>query len=281
MTPILIGLVLTAALLHAVWNAMMKSGGTPEYSIAAFQLVGGLVCLTMIPFVPLPDRASWPMIFASVLIHNAYYFTLAQAYRTGDLSQVYPIFRGLAPMLVAIGAALTAGEWLSPGIWIGIALVSMGVSSLALFGRTFGRMSRKSLYWGLATAVLIAMYTVVDGLGVRAAGNSLSYILWLFVFEGVPIVCVLLITNKSGWLRYMKENVAGVIGGGIAASTAYGLVIFAMSFGAMAVVSSLRETSVIFAAIIGSVFLREPFGAARVRAAVLVAGGIILMKLLG
>jgi drug/metabolite transporter (DMT)-like permease len=281
MTAILIGLVLTAALLHAVWNAMMKSGGTPEYSIAAFQLVGGLVCLAITPFVPLPDRASWPMIFTSVVIHNAYYFTLAQAYRTGDLSQVYPIFRGLAPMLVAVGAALTAGEWLSPGIWIGIALVSMGVSSLALFGRTFGRMSRQSLYWGLATSVLIAMYTVVDGLGVRAAGNSLSYILWLFVFEGVPIVCALLITNKSGWLRYMKENVGGVIGGGIAASTAYGLVIFAMSIGAMAVVSSLRETSVIFAAVIGSVFLREPFGAARVRAAVLVAGGIILMKLLG
>jgi len=280
MTPVLIGLVLTAALLHAVWNAMMKSGGTPEYSIAAFQLVGALVCLAMTPFVPLPDRASWPMIFASVVIHNAYYFTLAQAYKTGDLSQVYPIFRGLAPILVALGATWAAGEKLSPGIWIGITLVSMGVSSLALFGRTFGRISRPSLLWGLATALLIAMYTVVDGLGVRAAGNSLSYIFWLFVFEGVPIICVLLTFSRSGWLRYMKTNIKGVIGGGIAASTAYGLVIFAMSLGAMAVVSSLRETSVIFAAIIGSVFLREPFGTARVRAAVLVAAGILLMKIL-
>lgn len=260
---------------------MMKSGGTPEYSIAAFQLVGALVCLVLIPFVPLPDRASWPMILASVLIHNAYYFTLAQAYRTGDLSQVYPLFRGLAPIMVALGAALAAGEWLSPGIWIGIALVSMGVSSLALFGRTFGRMSRQSLFWGLTTSVLIALYTVVDGLGVRAAGNSLSYIFWLFLFEGVPIICVLLVYNSSGWLKYMKDNAAGVIAGGIAASTAYGLVIFAMSLGAMAVVSSLRETSVIFAAVIGSIFLREPFGAARIRAAVLVAAGIVLMKLLG
>ena len=120
MTPLVITLVLAAALLHAVWNAMMKSGGAPEYSIAAFQLVGGVICLALTPMVPLPDPASWPMIIASVIIHNAYYFTLAQAYRTGDLSQVYPIFRGLAPILVAVGAALAAGEWLSPGIWIGI-----------------------------------------------------------------------------------------------------------------------------------------------------------------
>ncbi len=281
MTPVVITLVFTAALLHAVWNAMMKSGGSPEFSVAAFQLVGGLICLALVSLVPPPDRASWPLILASVVIHNAYYLTLAQAYRAGDLSQVYPLFRGLAPVMVAVGAALAAGEWLSPGIWIGVVLVSMGVSSLALFGGTFGRMSRQSVFWGLTTSILIALYTVVDGLGVRTAGNSLSYILWLNVFEGIPIICVLLLFRKSAWFSYIKGNAAGVIAGGIAASTAYGLVMFAMSLGAMAVVSSLRETSVIFAAIIGSVFLREPFGAARIRAAILVAAGIILMKLLG
>lgn len=280
MTPIVMGLVLAAAMLHAVWNAMMKSGGSPEYSIAAFQLVGGLICLMLIPLVPLPDRASWPMILASVVIHNAYYLTLARAYRAGDLSQVYPLFRGLAPVLVALGAALVAGEWLSPGSWIGVVLVSLGVSSLALFGRTFGRMSRRAAFWGLTTSILIAVYTVVDGLGVRAAGNSLSYILWLFAFEGIPIVCVLLIFRRPAWLSYMRKNAVGVIFGGIAASTAYGLVIFAMSLGAMAVVSSLRETSVIFAALIGSIFLGEPFGSARIRAAALVATGITVMKLL-
>ena len=259
---------------------MMKSGGVPEFSIAAFQLVGGLICLAIMPFVPLPDRESWPMILASVIIHNVYYLTLAQAYRAGDLSQVYPLFRGLAPVMVAGAAALVAGERLSPGIWIGVVLVSLGVSSLALFGRTFGRMSTPSLLWGLATSMLIAMYTVVDGLGVRAAGNSLSYIVWLFVFEGVPIVCLLLVLRRTAWVSYIKANATGVIAGGIAASTAYALVIFAMSLGAMAVVSSLRETSVIFAAVIGSLFLKEPFGTARIRAAILVAAGIIVMKIL-
>ncbi len=281
MTSLLVGLVLTAALLHAVWNAMAKSGGHPEYSIASYQLVGSVICIGLSTLVPIPARESWPLIFLSVIIHNLYYFSLAQAYRVGDLSQVYPLFRGLAPVLVAFGAVIFAGEWLSPGTLAGIVIISGGVISLAFRNATLGGMPRKALFWGLTTSLLIACYTVVDGLGVRIAGNPISYILWLFIFEIVPIGLVLLFTRRQAWLTYMRENPLMVIGGGVASSTAYGLVIFAMSLGAMAVVSSLRETSVIFAAIIGSVFLREPFGSARIRAATLVAGGIILMRMIG
>ena len=281
MTSLLVGLVLTAALLHAVWNAMAKSGGHPEYSIASYQLVGSVICIGLSTLVPIPARESWPLIFLSVIIHNLYYFSLAQAYRVGDLSQVYPLFRGLAPVLVAFGAVIFAGEWLSPGTLAGIVIISGGVISLAFRNATLGAMPRKALFWGLTTSLLIACYTVVDGLGVRIAGNPISYILWLFIFEIVPIGLVLLFTRRQAWLTYMRENPLMVIGGGVASSTAYGLVIFAMSLGAMAVVSSLRETSVIFAAIIGSVFLREPFGSARIRAATLVAGGIILMRMIG
>ena len=281
MTSLLVGLVLTAALLHAVWNAMAKSGGHPEYSIASYQLVGSVICIGLSTLMPIPARESWPLIFLSVIIHNRYYFLLTQAYRVGDLSQVYPLFRGLAPVLVAFGAVIFAGEWLSPGTLAGIVIISGGVISLAFRNATLGAMPRKALFWGLTTSLLIACYTVVDGLGVRIAGNPISYILWLFIFEIVPIGLVLLFTRRQAWLTYMRENPLMVIGGGVASSTAYGLVIFAMSLGAMAVVSSLRETSVIFAAIIGSVFLREPFGSARIRAATLVAGGIILMRMIG
>lgn len=281
MTSLLVGLVLTAALLHAVWNAMAKSGGHPEYSIASYQLVGSIICISLSTLVPIPARESWPLIFLSVIIHNLYYFSLAQAYRVGDLSQVYPLFRGLAPVLVAFGAVIFAGEWLSLGTLAGIVIISGGVISLAFRNATLGAMPRKALFWGLTTSLLIACYTVVDGLGVRIAGNPISYILWLFIFEVVPIGIVLLLTRRQAWLRYMRKNPLMVIGGGVASSTAYGLVIFAMSLGTMAVVSSLRETSVIFAAIIGSVFLREPFGSARIRAATLVAGGIILMRVIG
>ncbi|MCP4188548.1 MAG: EamA family transporter, partial [Gammaproteobacteria bacterium] len=186
MTPLVIGLVLLAALLHASWNAMAKSGGTPEYSIASYQLVGAVVCLPLVFFVPAPLPESWPMIIASVIWHNLYYFTLAMSYRTGDLSQMYPLFRGLAPVLVALGAALFAEEWLSPGSLAGIGLISFGLTSLTLFGGKLGRISPLALCWGLATSVLIAVYSVTDGLGVRAAGNSYSYIFWLFLLEPVP-----------------------------------------------------------------------------------------------
>lgn len=281
MTTLLIGLVLAAALLHAVWNAMAKSGNQPEFSIAAYQLVGSVICMGLATLVPIPARESWPMILASVIIHNFYYFSLARAYRSGDLSQVYPLFRGLAPVLVAAGAVILADEWLSVGTLAGIVIISAGVISLAFRNATLGTMPPKALFWGLTTSLLIACYTVVDGMGVRAAGNSLSYILWLFIFEVVPIGLILLFTQRQEWINYLRENTAMVITGGIASSAAYGLVIFAMSLGAMAVVSSLRETSVIFAAIIGAMFLREPFGPARIRAASLVAGGIILMRVIG
>ncbi|MCP4485958.1 MAG: EamA family transporter [Gammaproteobacteria bacterium] len=278
MTPVLIGLVLLAALLHASWNAMAKSGGTPEYSIASYQLVGAVVCLPLVLLVPAPLPESWPMIFISVVVHNLYYFTLAMSYRTGDLSQMYPLFRGLAPVLVALGAALFAKEWLSTGSMLGIGLISFGLTSLTIFGGKLGRITPLALRWGLATSVLIAIYTVTDGLGVRAAGNSYSYIFWLFIFEPIPICIILMVYKRGAWFRYISSKPGKVIAGGLASSVAYALVIFAMGLGSMAMVSSLRETSVIFAALIGTLMFREPFGRQRIIAAVLVATGIVLIR---
>ena len=280
MSPTIIGLVLFAALLHASWNAMAKSGGSPEHSIASYQLVGALICFPFVLYLPLPDRESWPMIFASVVIHNFYYFTLARAFRFGDLSQVYPLFRGLAPVLVAIGAMLFAEEMLATGPLIGIGLISIGLISLTLLGGQFGKIPRQALIWGLATSVLIAAYTVVDGLGVRSAGNSYSYIAWLFMLEAIPIGLYLLFFDRSTWFAYIRAKPGKIIMGGLAANAAYGLVIFAMTLGAMAMVSSLRETSVIFAALIGTLVFKEPFGRQRIFAAILVSAGIILIKVL-
>ncbi len=281
MTAGLVAIVLAAALLHALWNAMAKGGGAPELSIGSYQLVGCLVCLCIAPFVPAPAPESWPYIAASVVIHTGYYLTLSASYRAGDLSQVYPLFRGLAPVLVAISAALFAGEWLSTGTSIGILVISAGIISLAFMGNRFGKMPRAALAYGIATSVLISGYTVTDGLGVRAAGSQVSYIVWLFIFEVVPIGVYLLATQPRAWFQQIKDKAINNVGGGVASSLAYGLVIYAMSFGPMAVVSSLRETSVIFAAFIGVIWLREPFGKPRIIAATLVALGIGLMRYLG
>jgi len=275
----LIVLVLLAAVMHASWNALVKSGGTPEFSIAAYR-GAGMFCVVALPFVPLPDASSWWFILASVVVHNLYYFTLAKAYRSGDLSQVYPLFRGLAPVLVAVGAWVFVGESLSPGSAIGIAVISMGLMSLALFGRSNGQITAVALGWGAITSVFIAMYTVIDGYGVRQSGNVLSYILWLFTFEALPIVLWLLLKQRDEWFAYLRESAGSIAVGGVISGAAYGLVIYAMSLGAIAVVSSLRETSVIFAALIGALFLKEPFGRQRVLAASLVAVGIILLKVM-
>jgi drug/metabolite transporter (DMT)-like permease len=278
LSAFIIVLVLMAALLHASWNALVKSGGAPEFTIASFQLFGGIISLCLVWFVPIPDSASWPFIFASVVVHNLYYMTMAQAYRAGDLSQVYPLFRGLAPVLVAIAALIFANERLDTGTIAGIVLISAGLMSITLLGQHFGKIPKKALHWGLITSVLIASYTVVDGIGVRVTANPLSYIVWLFVFEFIPIVTWLLLTQRQAWFNYIRHSKVKILFGGLASNGAYALVIYAMSLGAMAIVSSLRETSVIFAALIGTLLLGEPFGRQRVIAALLVALGIIIMR---
>jgi len=280
-SPFIATLVLLAALLHAGWNAMAKSGGAPEYSIASYRLVSALCCLPLLFLFPLPLAASWPMLLASVVIHTAYYLTLSKSYRSGDLSQVYPLFRGLAPVLVVIGAALFASEYLPPGAMLGIGLISLGLISITFAGGAVGKIPPLALRWGLATSVLIAAYTVADGIGVRAAGNPFSYILWLFVLEPVPIGLWLLARDRRGWAGYLRAKPAKIGAGAFAAAAAYGMVIYAMGVAPLALVSSLRETSVIFAALIGSFLFREPFGRQRIIAAVLVCCGVVLMKVLG
>ena len=281
MTPFIAGLVLLAALLHASWNAMAKSGGEPQYSIASYRLISAICCLPLLFLFPIPLVESWPMIFASVVIHTAYYVTLSKSYKAGDLSQMYPLFRGLAPVLVVLGAALLAGELLSLGSMIGIGLVSLGLMSLTFAGGKLGKMSPIAMRWGLATSVLIAAYTVADGMGVRVAGNPFSYIIWLFLLEPIPIGIWLLARDRAGWIGYMQSKPVNVSAGAIAAATAYGLVIYAMGVAPMGLVSSLRETSVIFAALIGTLLFHEPFGRQRIIAAILVCIGVVLIKLLG
>ncbi|MCY4314265.1 MAG: EamA family transporter [Gammaproteobacteria bacterium] len=281
MSTNLVLLVLFAAALHAGWNALAKSGGNPLYSIAAYRLVAGLISLGLLWTVPLPTAEAWVFLIASMLIHNVYYFTLGRAYLSGDLSLVYPLFRGLAPVLVAAGAAIFFGEVLSLQALLGVFLVSAGLISLAFFGISHPYRLAPTLGWSLATCILIAMYTVTDGVGVRQVENSLSYILWLFTLEAVPIVIWLTWFQRQNWVAFLAQNPAQVLAGGLASSAAYGIVIHAMGLGAMALVSSLRETSVIFAALIGALLLKEPFGRQRIFAASVVALGVMVIRYLG
>jgi len=258
---------------------MAKKSSEPLFGIGSFRLVCAAGAVCCIPFVELPAPESWWALVFSTLVHSVYYFTAAASLKTADLSQVYPLYRGISPLLVAALSAWFANEWLNGTQWLAILIITTGLLSIAWHPDIRGRLSRQALYWGLATSVLIATYTVVDGMGVRVAGNPLSYIFWLFALEALPIGTYLFLLKRREFSTYLVENYKTSIAGGVASAVAYGLVIYAMSLGAIALVSSLRESSVIFAAIIGSLFLGEPFGRRRILASCLVVIGVIVIRL--
>jgi drug/metabolite transporter (DMT)-like permease len=278
MDPIVLSLVLAAALLHASWNALVKAGGDPFVRLAVVNAVGGLCAVPMLFLVGPPAPDSWPYLLGSVVVHHAYYLALGYGYRFGDLSHVYPVARGVAPPLVAFAAWLFAGESLGLLGLLAILIVSGGIVSLAFTDD--GRLAAiKPLALGLATGITIAGYTLFDGLGGRAAGDVLGYIAWLFVIDAVPFGVLVAYRYRHRLGPALAACWRPAALGGVLSMIAYALVIWAMSLSPMAAVSALRETSVIVAALIGTRLLHEPFGARRVVAATLVAVGVVLLQI--
>ncbi len=269
-------LVLLAALLHAAWNALIKAGRDQLWTTGMISATGSLAALAAIPFLPVPAPAAWVFIVLSTVIHTGYYLFLVQAYRAGDLGLVYPVARGTAPLLVAGLSALAAGEILGPTAMAGLVLVSAGIISLAFARGAIGS-HPGAIPYALATGLMIAGYMVTDGLGVRRAGTELGYIAWLFLMTGLPITAITLARRRHEAARSLRRYWRSGLAGGLLQLAAYGLAIWAMSRAPMAAVSALRETSVIFAAVIGTLWLAEPFGRRRMFAAALVAAGGVLL----
>jgi len=273
-------LVLFSAVLHASWNALVKAGGDRLVMTTLVMLAPVPICLVALFFLPTLQAGAWPYLIASALIHYAYYALLIGAYKHGDLSQVYPIARGTAPALVAVAAWGLVGETLSLREIFGVLIVSAGIMSLAWRRNGTRQTSEsKAIALALTNGVVISTYLIVDGIGVREAGSSLSYICWLFVLEALPLLAAAL------WLRRgrVRESFApnlktGVLGGTIAA-TSYGIALWAMSLGPMAHIVALRETSVLFGAALGALVLKESFGKMRLAAAAVIALGAVLLNL--
>jgi drug/metabolite transporter (DMT)-like permease len=278
--PTIVGLVLLAALMHASWNAVVKSDKDRLLSMGVVMVAGAVWGAAMAPFLPWPDLKAWPFMIASVIIHNFYYFFLLRAYAHGDLGHVYPIARGLGPLLVALVSGSVLGEALLLHEALGVLLISGGIIGLSFAGGI------KALFrdrWGTFFAVLtgctIAGYTIVDGLGARSAGNALSYIVWLNITEG-PWVLLIGFWRRGpdvAWQHVRQYGWRSAIGG-VVAAVGYGIAIWALSLGAMAHVAALRETSVLFAALMGVFLLHERFGWRRVLAAALIVCGLVLMN---
>ena len=273
--------VLLAAACHAGWNASIKRTLDPLATTVLIAIGAGLVALPAIPFTGWPEPASWPWLIASIIIHLFYFAGLIESYRTGDMGQVYPIARGAAPLMTAAMTTIFVGERLGLYGWGGIVLLAAGVLLISLRGgRDLAKLDRTALGFALFTAVTICAYSVVDGIGARAAGpgKATAYSTVLFVSIAPVVVVYALVRRGYAVLPQMVPFWKIGLGGGALAVISYSIAIWAMTVAPIAIVAALRETSVLFGALIAVVILKEPLRPARIVAALVIVCGLILLR---
>lgn len=294
MTGFVTLIVLAAAAMHATWSALVKGQTDRLVGMAVMSGVGSLVGVGLIWLEPRVHSAALPWVIASIVLHWAYFAVLVEAYRIGDLSHVYPISRGSSPLGIALFGYVLGGDSLPRLVLLGVAAVSLGIFSLALPGAdsrgeargdsaAVAAPPRRSHWLPLAYALTIGgfiiAYSHVDSRGVRVSGSPLGYAGWMFAFQSVPWLLLAGVRRGRAIARVPRLELVRSLSAGVLSVSAYGAVLWAFSQGAAAPVSALRETGVIFAALIGTVFLGEPFGVRRVAASVLVALGVALIRL--
>lgn len=278
--------VLGGALLHASWNALIKSGHDKALDTALLHFLGALVALPFALWAGLPPRAAWPFIAVSLLIHIGYYVALVGAYQHGELGLTYPIMRGFAPLLVALASGAFIGEAPTLGAWLGIAGITLGVALVGLAHPGEALHHRKALRFAFANAAIIALYTVVDGRGVRAASvgdhGALRYVLLLFVLDGIAYPAFVWLRRSTAQRRaivaYARRRWPVAALGGSASIGSYAIALWAMTRAPIASVAALRETSVLFAAVLGTVLLKERFGLQRALGTGAIVAGVMALR---
>jgi len=272
-----IALVLFGALLHATWNAIIKAGTDKSLDAALVSAGGAVAALPLLPFLPLPASAAWPFIGASAILQFAYFQLVAAAYRAGDIGLVYPLMRGVAPLIIVSTSSFILKETLSGGALIGTMTICAGILTLAFEAR---KGSRRAIVLALANAVVIATYTYVDGIGARISGNSISYTLWMALLPPVLLFAWAIsqrgINAVAAHVRYNWWR--GLIGGG-GSIASYGLALWAMTKAPVAMVAALRETSILFALVISVVVLKERSSIWRYIAGAIIAAGVLVLRL--
>src|SRR5256714_10208360 len=266
--------VLGAALLHATWNVLVKSGADRERETINIAVGSGFVALIAAPFLPAPAPASWPWVAGSAVVHILYFIFLAGAYRWGELSYTYPVMRGGGPMIVAVIGALALGEVLPLGETLGVLLSCAGIFAFAS-----GRHDRRATWFAIGNAVVIATYTLIDAQGARLSGAPVSYTLWFFAVNGAVILVYGLARRGAAVPGYLRSGWKRAVLGGSCAVGAYGIALWAMTRAPVAVVAALRETSVVFAAVIAAVVLKEKYTRRRLAATGAVMLGLVALKL--
>jgi len=270
-------IVLFAAALHATWNALVKGAGDKLLTTVLVAASASLIAAVVLPFLPQPAPASWPFIATSTVLQVGYFVLVARAYHAADMSQTYPLMRGTAPLLVALASTTWIGEPLSSAGWIGVAVICAGI--LSMMGGLPGRDSRAGVMLALMNAVVIAGYTLVDGVGVRLSGSPAAYTLWLSLLTGPPLLLWALLTRSKVFRRYTVGNWHLGLIGGIGTLSSYGIALWAMTLAPVAVVAALRETSILFGAAISALVLKERVGGTRIAAALIIAAGAMILRM--
>jgi len=285
MSTVVVAIVLFAAFLHAAWNAAIKVGENKFFNTVLVTSGAGFVCALALPFVSQPDMASWAYILASVVLQVVYFCLLAAAYRSGDMSQAYPLMRGTAPLLVAIGSGSIVGEAVPAMRWLGLGLLVMGIAGLSLMDNAANQVAKKSKVSGFSTHVLallnacfIAGYTIVDGIGVRKSGAPAAYTMWIFLLTALLLLSLILLKERRAFFNYSKGKYVLGIAGGSCSVASYGLALWAMTQAPVAAIAALRETSILFATAIAAWILHEKISARRLAAILLAVAGAIVIR---
>ncbi|MEB8195516.1 DMT family transporter [Raoultella terrigena] len=269
-------ILLFAALLHASWNAIVKASGDKMYAAISVSGSAAVIALLLLPFAPQPTLASAPYLLLSSTLQVVYTVLVAKTYQVSDMSQTYPLMRGTAPLLVAIVSVVFLGDRLSPLAWSGIGVICLAILAMAYNGRAS---SRRGVVLALINACFIAGYTLVDGTGVRLSGSALGYTLWSFLMNGSCLLGWATLARRHEVSRYLRQHWHKGLLGGISTMGSYGLALWAMTQAPLAVVAALRETSILFGALIAFVLLKERVIPLRIAAACGIAAGAILLRL--
>ncbi|MCJ2181570.1 DMT family transporter [Novosphingobium sp. 1949] len=278
MSPTIFVIVLCAALLHATWNAMVKGAGDKYVSTAAVVIGQALFALPTLFFVPAPDAASYPLILAGIALHLGYQFFLMAAYKVGDLTQVYPLARGSAPLIVALVSTLFLGVDLAPMQLAAIALIGLGIMSITFVRRADGIHNRRAALLALGTGLFIASYSLVDGYGARHAGTAIGFYGWLTIGNAIAFVAISALRRRDALARVGTQGLPVLVVGGAASYGAYALVIWSFTQAPIALVTALRETSIVFALFIGVFALGEKLNLAKVVSTMATLAGVILLR---
>jgi drug/metabolite transporter (DMT)-like permease len=272
-------IVLFAAFLHASWNALVKASPDKFFDIVFVTGSAGLMCAAVVPFVPLPAAGSWLYIVASAVIHIVYFLLIGEAYRGGDMSHAYPLMRGAPPLIVALASGPLLGERLTTGEWFGVVLICGGILGLLLVNRHGGGKAAHTTRIALLNAIMIALYTLVDGTGARLSGHSTSYTMWVFVLAAPPVLVWALLRHRVAALAHLRDRWLLMLIGGACTVAAYSLVLWAMTRSPIAIVAALRESAILFGTAISVFVLKERHGYSRPVTALIILLGVVTLKL--